>query len=582
MRTPIVVAALLLAACHDPPSHGRFAVTGSVFGLANGSTVTLLIDTQPAATLMNGPFTIPSAVLDGSDFSLGIGGISDADFICFFDGSTQTSGIVPGADLVVMLSCTSSNLHLKTLELSAGPVLEPDIPSAFSFHTAPIAVLGMFGDPAQTTITASAVNSSATVSVQGSQIFPGTPSFPITLAPGDNPLDVFLQLPSGLSGMATIHVPGVLELRTAADAPVADHQYGTVVAMGDLTLAVGSPGDGDGTVDVYARLGQTWNPIAHLAPTCVGCRFGAAVAMSNDGTRLVVGAPGEASGKGAAYVFVHLATWTEEAHLVATAPQANAALGTAVAIDEPGAVVAAGAPGATSGASGAGAVFVFGRGVSTTWAAQPTLAATAPHANDALGSSVAMSGTTIVAGAPGASSAAGAAIAFVASGATYVQQQVIVASNARAGAHFGAAVALDLDYLAVGAPDESSGSTVPSDTSMPGAGAAYQIVRSGALWSEVGYLKSQSPMAGARFGAAVTAESATETVICGVPNDAAVVAGGGGVVGFRSGSTFSLPVRRIAVPVANQHVGASVAYRSGVVAVGAPGEASNAGAIYSF
>jgi hypothetical protein len=59
-----------------------------------------------------------------------------------------------------------------------------------------------------------------------------------------------------------------------------------------------------------------------------------------------------------------------------------------------------------------GAAFVFVRS-GTTWSQQAKLTAAHSAANDGFGASVALSGTTAVAGAPGANADAGAAYVFV-------------------------------------------------------------------------------------------------------------------------------------------------------------------------
>ena len=119
---------------------------------------------------------------------------------------------------------------------------------------------------------------------------------------------------------------------------------------------------------------------------------------------------------------------------------------------------------------------------------------------DNFGNSVAISGDTIIVGAPvedsnatgvngnqGDNSAtdSGAAYVFVRNGTPWRQQAYLKASNAEANDGFGP-VAVSGDTVVVGAPGEAGSATGAngdqSDNSAPGSGAAYVFVRSGTNW----------------------------------------------------------------------------------------------------
>jgi FG-GAP repeat len=136
--------------------------------------------------------------------------------------------------------------------------------------------------------------------------------------------------------------------------------------------------------------------------------------VSVSGTIIAAGAPGATVNgnrhRGAVYVFTEPASgWADEtqaAKLTATGGAEGAeggVLGDSVVVS--GTIIAAGAPGATvNGSTGQGAVYVFTEPASG-WADETQAAKlTATHggAFDELGRSVAVSGTTIAAGAPGA------------------------------------------------------------------------------------------------------------------------------------------------------------------------------------
>jgi hypothetical protein len=99
----------------------------------------------------------------------------------------------------------------------------------------------------------------------------------------------------------------------------------------------------------------------------------------------------------------------------------------------------------------------------------------------------------------------GAAYVFARSGASWTQQAYVKASNTSVNALFGTSVTLVGDTLAVGSPGELSGIVGnQTDTTAPGAGAAYVFSRSGAAWAQEAYLKASNPRQGAHFGVSVS------------------------------------------------------------------------------
>lgn len=156
-----------------------------------------------------------------------------------------------------------------------------------------------------------------------------------------------------------------------------------------------------------------------------------------------------------------------------------------------------------------------------------------PGAFDQFGSAMAISGNTMVVGAPAESSCAtgvngdvtdngcpnsGAAYVFVYDPATgWTQQAYLKASNTDAGDRFGTQVAIDGDIAAISAPFEDSCSSDPSDNSCADAGAVYLFRRNGTTWSQIGYVKGAGIDAGDEFGAALALDGSTLAV--GAPGD---------------------------------------------------------------
>jgi hypothetical protein len=150
------------------------------------------------------------------------------------------------------------------------------------------------------------------------------------------------------------------------------------------------------------------------------------------------------------------------------------------------------------------------------------LKASNTNAEDLFGLSVALSGDTLVVGAPYEASSAtgvngdqtdnsaqvsGAAYVFTRTAGGWAQQAYLKASNSGAGGLFGYSVALAGDTLAVGAPFEASNATGvngnQADNSAPHAGAVYVFTRTGNVWTQQAYLKASNTEAGDEFGVAV-------------------------------------------------------------------------------
>jgi len=102
-----------------------------------------------------------------------------------------------------------------------------------------------------------------------------------------------------------------------------------------------------------------------------------------------------------------------------------------------------------------------------------------------------------------AAESAGAAYVFERSGMTWTQTAYLKASNAETSDVFGIQVAIDGDTIVFGAAGEDGNGSTPSDNSANSAGAAYVFVRSGATWVEQAYLKASNAEAQDVFGNSV-------------------------------------------------------------------------------
>jgi autotransporter-associated beta strand protein/surface protein len=279
--------------------------------------------------------------------------------------------------------------------------------------------------------------------------------------------------------------------------------------------------------------------------------------------------------------------------------------------------------GANDLAPSSGAAYVFVRSGGT-WTQQAYLKASQVSNGDNFGGSVAVSGDTVVVGAPsedsgttGVNSAAnesasnsGAAYVFTRSGSTWSQQAYLKASQVTTNDNFGISVAVSGDTVVVGAYLEDSSTTGVNSTaneSASASGAAYVFTRSGSAWSQQAYLKASQVTTNDWFGISVAVsgdtvvvgayfEDSSTTGVNSTANESAS-ASGAAYVFTRSGSTWSQQAYLKASNTgANDQFGGSVAVSGDTIVVGAESEdssttgvnssqnnsAANSGAAYVF
>jgi hypothetical protein len=218
---------------------------------------------------------------------------------------------------------------------------------------------------------------------------------------------------------------------------------GSVMAIGAFdedgsARQVNGPNDnragGSGAAYVFTRAGGRWSQQAYIKPSNIETQdaFGVDVALSDDGTTLLVGsldedcavttvnAPGcdtdwrDDLSMGAAYVFVRTgATWSQQAFLKASNTGPNDTFSERLSLSGDGNVAVIGASVEDGGARGingrnddaaidAGAVYLFTR-TGTTWRQEAYIKGADTEAFDQFGGSVSLdrSGRLLVVGAPG-------------------------------------------------------------------------------------------------------------------------------------------------------------------------------------
>jgi len=439
-------------------------------------------------------------------------------------------------------------------------------------------------------------------------------------------------------------------------------QFGYSVAISGDTLAVGAPtteSTNVGAVYVFTRTVGGWRQQAYIRAPNPGGRFfdnliaiygfGTSVALSGD--TLAVGDAAEASCStgvnssptglcryaGAVYIFTRTnGSWTQQAYVKAsnTGGVPFAGFGGSLALT--GDTLAVGASGEdscgrgvngdqthTAGCDGTGAVYVFMR-TAGVWSQQAYIKASNARngigGGDLFGTSLAVSGNTLVVGASGEDSCApgingdqantgcegaGAVYVFTRTNGLWTQEAYIKASNPGgaggpvgpfdSGDGFGASVAISGDTLAVGSGEDSCALGINGDqmnNGCLGAGAVYVFTRTNGSWTQQAYVKASNRTTVGGFGRSLALND--DTLAVGNPAESSCALGVNGnqtnteacnhtgavYIFKRAGGVWSQSFYvKASNPDSNDEFGWSVALDSHTVVVGAPGESSCAAGV---
>ena len=266
-------------------------------------------------------------------------------------------------------------------------------------------------------------------------------------------------------------------------------------------------------------------------------RFGNSVAMNGDGTRIIVGSMQDDDGgssSGSAYIYTYSGgSWGTEKKLVASDDQADDQFGTSVAITSDGTKVVVGAPYEDTGGSAYGKVYtyIYNSGTGNWDESSQKLQATSFEGtgDKAFGISVNMNadGTKMIVGAhfedTGTSGVStndsGSAYIYTYSGGSWGSEVHLRASDATAAIadgsddEFGWRVRMNNDgtKVIVGAKYEDVGGT--------DSGAAYVFEYDGSSWNQLVKLKAHDGAAGDDFGFSVAMSGDGKRVVVGAEED---------------------------------------------------------------
>ena len=311
-----------------------------------------------------------------------------------------------------------------------------------------------------------------------------------------------------------------------------------------------------------------------------GDQLGFAVAIN--GNEIIAGAPKHSVGgfgSGAAYIFEQReeTAWVEAVKLSDGETASEDNFGVSVAIS--GNFAISGAQQDDDIAPNAGAVYVFERSGSL-WLQRSKITVEDARAGDLFGNAVAMSGETVLIGAPGVDDAgpeAGAAYIFVRAGDEWIQQAKIIGADIGMFDGFGTAVALHEDTAVVGAYGKDEGGM---DT-----GAAYVFVRNGTSWTQQAKLTHQNAVPGDLFGSSVAVYEDNALVGAHL-SDAAGPDSGAVYLFIRNGPTWRQNLRLLPSDIGiGDEFGTAVDLTKSSAIIGAPGEdreVEDMGAAYVF
>ena len=335
--------------------------------------------------------------------------------------------------------------------------------------------------------------------------------------------------------------------------------------------------------DAQARypltIDPTWSLLVEFeAPDgAAGDQFGTSVAAS--GANVAVGAPdhevGTHADQGAAYVFTPSGGSSSPAELTATGGSAGDEFGSAVAMS--GSLLAVGAPNHTVGSNAEqGAVYVFSFDGSD-WSQSAALTASDGGPGDEFGTSVAISGSTIVVGSPqhtvGSNGDQGAVYVLTPNSGGWSQTE-LTSSDGAAGDEFGSSVSIAGSEIAVGAPDKT-------DDGVSDVGAGYVFAQTGSTWSQSAgallwpWIIYQGLYGGTYFGASV-AISGSILLVGGPGINIWAPEPDGAVAEFTRGPTgWSSPgsppiLGSVIIPYTTYYLGASVALSGTTAVIGGP------------
>lgn len=396
----------------------------------------------------------------------------------------------------------------------------------------------------------------------------------------------------------TIDPTFVQRAKLSASDATYNNLFGESLAMSGDTIIVGASNAevggvrGQGAAYVFVRSGTTWIEQAKLTAND-GRRedsFGRSVAI--DGDMAIVGAPyadvgtncglgGILCNEGAAYVFVRSGTtWTQQQKIISVDPSTFELFGHQVEIENNTAVISEHLDD-VGGNLDQGRINVYTH-TGGNLVLQQRLTSDNP-ADNLFGISLDLDRDTIVAGAAiaGITSSGGVVYVFTRNGATWTQQQKLLASDREPGNSFGFSVAVSGDTIVVGDYfDDIDGNS--------NQGSAYVFTRSGNVWTQRQKFTASRGRAGDKFGNDVGVSGNTIVISASHERVGTNDYQGAAYVYVYNGANWTEQQKLVAADgIDDSLFGDSVLISGNTIIIGArdsatPGPSGEAGAAYIF
>ncbi len=276
-------------------------------------------------------------------------------------------------------------------------------------------------------------------------------------------------------------------------------EFGLSVDVEGTVAIVGAPGDdrgGDdaGSVYVFRFDGTQWIEAQKLLNDNAGDEFGRAVSLK--GNVALIGAPGYIL-VGSAFVYRFDGTsWEEETQLIASDGANGDRFGDSVSLEDNVAVI--GARGDRDNGLNSGSVYVY-RYDGASWGDEQKIVASDGANNDRFGLSVSLQGNTALISAPG--DGPGSVYVFRFDGTAWTEDANFTASDGAGSDYFGDSTSFSGDLALIGASGVNSW-----------AGAAYLFYFDGTSWIELEKYVASDGEANDTFGAAVSLDNTTALI----------------------------------------------------------------------
>lgn len=270
-------------------------------------------------------------------------------------------------------------------------------------------------------------------------------------------------------------------------------KWGSAVAMSEdgSTIAIGAHEEPNGYrygyIYVYTRSGDTWSLQSTIQPdNSINARNGNAVSLSGDGNTLVIGKAFDNNETGKVRIWTRSgSSWSEATTITASNTSSGDYFGAAVSINKNGNTIAVASPNEDTTASNSGAIYIF-TGSGSSWSQQALLKANSVAANNQLGGfytgfdktvELSSDGNTLIAGEENGTSGGGFGDALI---------------FTRSGSSWSYQTTLngsdqasgDKFAHSVSISGDGNTAAVGANEENSGDGAVYVFTRSGSSWSQ--------------------------------------------------------------------------------------------------